>query len=278
MIDIKSIITTIESLLAQGTPQSVTYAALECRLAIEKICYDRLKIAHDYISHNDLRRWQPRDVVDTLIAEVDGRIASTFTLSISSRPVDETSPPETAEDYEKIEWVEVGTQVGFDPKRLGNLWHSLSGLALHVRVPKSKEDIIPDYGDEQDIRKKVEETLVELRGLADGTLLSSGLGEEVSFTCECGRLNKRRAELLKDGQTVTCVGFDCPQSYRVSIDASDISFVPRNALIKCECGKEVRVPTRTLERLKSDQVLNIECECGVHTKVAWRLGQARSKT
>jgi hypothetical protein len=70
MTDIKSIIATIEALLAQGTPQAITYAALECRLAIEKVCYDRLKIAHDYISHHDLRRWQPQHVVQTLIAEV----------------------------------------------------------------------------------------------------------------------------------------------------------------------------------------------------------------
>ena len=83
MINLDAIIETVEGLLAQSSAQATTYAALECRLAIEKVCYERLKIAHDYIAHDDLRRWQPRDVVETLIAEVDGRIDSGFTLSIS---------------------------------------------------------------------------------------------------------------------------------------------------------------------------------------------------
>jgi hypothetical protein len=59
MIDVQKIISTVEALLADGTPQSITYAALECRLAIEKVCYDRLKVVHDYISPHDLRRYRP---------------------------------------------------------------------------------------------------------------------------------------------------------------------------------------------------------------------------
>jgi hypothetical protein len=51
MIDIREIVSVIEKLLAEDTPQSVTYAALECRLAIEKICYDRLKVNYDCRDH-----------------------------------------------------------------------------------------------------------------------------------------------------------------------------------------------------------------------------------
>jgi hypothetical protein len=36
MINLKPIIETVDGLLAQGTAQGTTYAALECRLAIEK--------------------------------------------------------------------------------------------------------------------------------------------------------------------------------------------------------------------------------------------------
>src|SRR5262249_11061570 len=147
MTDIKAIIATIEALLAQDTPQSLTYAALECRLAIEKVCYDRLKIAHNYISHHDLKRWQPQQVVQTLLAEVDGHIASTLTFSISSEPVQEQPSPQlVADDSKDVKWVKIGTQAGFNPKEMGKLWQALSNLALHVRLPETKEDIIPDYG------------------------------------------------------------------------------------------------------------------------------------
>lgn len=47
----------IRSLVSAGGRENLTYAALEARLAIEAICYDRLRIAHDYISNDDLKGW-----------------------------------------------------------------------------------------------------------------------------------------------------------------------------------------------------------------------------
>jgi hypothetical protein len=271
LIEIKSIIATIEALLAQGTPQAITYAALECRLAIEKICYDRLTIAHEYISHDDLRRWQPQQVVQTLVAEVDGNIASTYTVSMSREPANQSGQQLTAEELKDLEWVKIGTQVGFDPKLLGRLWNSLSNLALHVRLPKTKDEFIPAYGDAGEIRRKVEETVAELKRVASGTLLSSGFGEEVFFNCDCGRLIKRRSKLLRNGQTINCVGVDCDQSYTVAIDGADIKFEPRFHDVDCVCGRQHRVPRRMLDKLEVDRAVNLECECGEHYQIAWKL-------
>src|SRR5262245_55374066 len=146
MTDIKAIIARIEELLAQRTPQATTYAALECRLAIEKVCYERLKIAHDYISHEDLRGWQPQHVVRSLLADLDAHIASTVVVSIGSKPFkDQSTTPATVEDFKDVEWLKVGTQVGFDPGLLGSLWNSLARLALHVHLPQTKDEIIPAY-------------------------------------------------------------------------------------------------------------------------------------
>lgn len=50
MIYLPPLIDRIKALLAEGTDSSVTYAALEARLALEKVCYDRLRQRHDYIS------------------------------------------------------------------------------------------------------------------------------------------------------------------------------------------------------------------------------------
>jgi len=103
MINLQPSIEKIENLLDENTDSSVTYAALECRLAIERICYERLRLAHDYISHEDLKKWQPRDIVKTLIQEVDENVATTFTLSVSTSPLSEGSAPPTREDYEAME-------------------------------------------------------------------------------------------------------------------------------------------------------------------------------
>lgn len=147
MIGLKSRISQIEVLLAENTDASLTYAALECRLAIERFCYDRLRLSHDYISHDDLRRWQPRDIVNTLIEEVDTNTATTFTVSVSRDCSQDRTVSPTPEDYDSMNFVPIGTQIGFDPSKLGRLWNALANLALHIRIPTSKDDSVSQYGE-----------------------------------------------------------------------------------------------------------------------------------
>ena len=276
MIDIQKIIATIEALLADGTPQSVTYAALECRLAIEKVCYDRLKVAHDYISPHDLRRYRPGDVVKTLIAEVDENAASNLTLSMTRQPSDTYQTP--IEQIPDAEWIEVGSQAGFDSKKLSSYWQSLSNLALHVRLPKSKDDDIPEYGDPGQIGKHVTEIAAELKRIAGGTMLTTGFGEEVSFKCECGRTNRRRSTLLKNRQIVSCVGVDCDESFDVAVQDSEFYFRRRLINFDCQCGENLGVPTRMAEKLKREEFLDAEClSCKMRTRFMWRLMRQRPK-
>ena len=114
----------IRAHLAAGEESSLTYAALEVRLALERVCYERLRTSHDYISTDDLRRWRPNYVVQTLMEMVDPKIASEWTLSMGSEPGDN---PER--------YVEIGTQKGFDPKTIGLLWQAMSSF-LHLSRPE----------------------------------------------------------------------------------------------------------------------------------------------
>jgi hypothetical protein len=87
MIHIPPIIERIKVLLNEDTEQSVTFAALEARLALEKICYDRLRQRHDYISHDQLRRWQPGALMNTLMTNVDQHVTKTTIFSIGKNPL-----------------------------------------------------------------------------------------------------------------------------------------------------------------------------------------------
>lgn len=207
----------IEELLTQRTPQSLTYAALRCRMALELVCYDRLRIAHDYISVDNLRQWQPRNVVNRLIQDVDPRAASAHTLSISTTPVSGDPTELNRSDFEKFEYVEVGRQAGFDANRLGRIWNGL-GNFLHVRVPKSSKAELTTFGKIEDIQRKVEEALEMLKELERGTMVSSGVGEIVHFDCGCGSTNRRRAGLLRHGQIVSCINPECVERWTVSIE------------------------------------------------------------
>ncbi|MDO9641336.1 MAG: hypothetical protein Q7J44_22650 [Pseudotabrizicola sp.] len=273
MINLAPAIAQIELLLAQNTDASLTYAALECRLAIEGICYERLRIAHDYISHDDLKRWQPRDVVNTLIQEVDSGIAKTFTLSISKEPLQDSSTPPTKEEYQAIEFLPVGKQIGFDPNKFGKLWNALAKVALHITIPVSKDHDVNRYGNKDKIRAKVVEALEEIKRIGEGTLLSTGVGEEVSFECVCGAKNKRRLELLKDLQEISCIRPECSESF--TFTKGDKAFNRRVFDVSCKkCGKHREIPIRTLEKLRVDQSINFGCGgCGAKIIICWRPAQ-----
>ncbi len=271
MIDLKPSISTIEALIAQNTAASLTYAALECRLAIERICYDRLRVSHEYISHDDLKKWQPRDIVNTLIQEVDANSAAGFTLFIGKEPLPDAPQPPTLEEYQKMQFFPVGTQAGFSPNKLGKLWNALAKLALHISLPTHKDDSVARYGDTDKIRSKVKEALKEIQRINEGTLLSSGMGEQVSFQCVCGTNNKRRIELLEDRQIISCINPDCDESFAYIKQKS--SFSRRLLATTCQkCGKRHEIPMKKLERLRTDHCMHFVCEeCQHKNFIKWKL-------
>jgi hypothetical protein len=271
MLWILPIIDRIEALLKEDTDASVTYAALEARLGLEKVSYDRLRQAHEYVSYAQLRRWQPSAVVKRLIADVDQHMADTMILMVSK---EEAVPGIQPHDDD---FVEVGTQVGFDAKKVGELWNALSGLALHVRLPKNKDDRISAYGDCAKIKAKTEEALAELRRLSTGTMVFSGVGETVSFDCTvCNEKNKRRASLLRNGQRVYCINPDCDASFVVHWEGSSISFKGETCDFACQgCGELKVLPWRFFhEKLKFGDRAVFDCQkCQHRNYIEWRLSQ-----
>jgi DNA-directed RNA polymerase subunit M/transcription elongation factor TFIIS len=269
MIDIKAIIARINTLLDEDTDQSITYAALEARLALEKVCYDRLRQRHAYISHAQLQKWQPGAVVKILMAEVDPHITQTVTLSIGKNP---GARPED-DDY-----VEIGTEIGFSAKYLADLWNALANLALHVRLPKHQDDHISDYGDKEKIRDKVKEVVAELERLANGTMAFSGFGAEVKFVCICGVENRRRAELLHNGQLLRCINYNCDETWKATKSEEDFWFEVVRVTVNCaKCKTPSYFPWRTVCDMKYDQIASFFCpSCQHKNHMRWQLMQARS--
>jgi len=271
MIQLPPIIDRIRALLEQDTDASVTYAALEARLALEKVCYDRLRQRHDYISHDQLRKWQPGAVINTLISDVDAHLTETMTLSMSKTPARDDVKPEDEE------YVQIGTEVGFDAKKLVKMWNAVARLALHVRLPKDKNDHIPDYGDKAETRAKVLEIVAELERLAKGTMTFSGIGMEVSFDCSCGTKNKRREKLLREGQHVYCINPECELTWKVVKEDDGIGFEAVAVTVNCDqCQAENLIPWRFVTRMKYDEVATFSCHtCQDKNHVKWHLMQAR---
>ncbi|MBS0477624.1 MAG: hypothetical protein JSR28_21045 [Proteobacteria bacterium] len=264
-----SIILRIQGLLDENSEQSVTYAALEARLALEKVCYDRLRQRHDYISHAQLKKWQPGAVINTLMSEVDSHVTQTMTMSISK------TPPEAGVKIEDAAWIELGTEIGFDPKLIARLWNALAKLALHARLPEHKNDHIPDYGDKAQVRTKVEEVIVELERLSKGTMTFSGVpaGGDVSFLCRCGEKNKRRMALLREGQSVSCINPNCMASWKTHKDGDTITFESDTVDVDCgQCGERNFIDRRNILKMKFDQHASFNCrDCSAINYMRWQL-------
>lgn len=266
------IIDRIKTLLCEDTDASVTYAALEARLALEKVVYDRLRQRHDYISHAQLKAWTPGDVVKRLLAEVDEHIGETLVLSMSRTPYVEGVKPDD-EDY-----VQIGVEIGLDAKKIARMWQALSNLALHARMPRNKGDHISEYGDRKAIRAKVEQVIAELERLSKGTMTFSGVpvGGDVSFVCTCGEKNRRRAKLLRDCQHVFCINPKCNETWKVAMEGNETNFENVLVDVPCKvCGEVDRIPWRMVTRMKYDQNIQYPCsKCGGTNVVKWQLMQA----
>lgn len=275
MIHLQPTIDRIMALLAEDTDASVTYAALEARLALERVCYDRLRQRHDYISHEQLkyiRRWQPGAVVTTLMEQVDPHVADTLTMQIGKSPAGSGVKPEDDE------YVDLGTQIGFNSKRVAKQWQALARLALHAKLPEDRNDQIPEYGNREQIRAKVAEVIAELERIAEGTMAFSGIpiGGDVSFECQsCRAKNVRRAGLLREGESVFCINPDCKESWTAEKHEGGFRFARQTNTIKCQgCGQVERFPTRLFLDMRHDQKMTAACEkCDHENYVMWRLMQ-----
>jgi hypothetical protein len=278
MLDVKKRIQVISDLLAQSTPESITYAALECRLAIEYLCYERLQMSLEHVSLAELKAWQPSKVVRAVEELANEEAAISFTLSFAPEPALAPGEELTLEERKNLAYVLLGTQSAINLKKIATLWNALANAALHVHLPKTKSESMSIYGDANRTSAKVEECLAELRLISSGTLLSNGWGREVSFTCAgCDYRNKRRIEKIVDGQSISCVNPDCIESYVVEKRADDdFSFTRRSYSLECKkCNQTMDIAARRLENFKMPDKGKINCpQCGAHHIIKAELAYA----
>lgn len=274
MLDIPKRIEVIQSLLRENTRESLTYAALEGRLTIEYLCYERFKLSYSYLSIEDLKNWQPKHVVQQVSEEINESINKGFTLSISTEPLSEKSPT-NKEEYESINYTPIGSQSAINVNKLHSFWHGLSNVALHIPVPTINSGDISIYGDKDKIRKKITAFLAYLSELKDGNLLMGGsLGKEFSFNCcACETLIKKPVKLLTSHVVANCINPKCNESYLIEPEKNNDHEITRRIIkFTClDCKKDLDIPLNVFKGLKFEQQLNICCgECQSSQTVTMR--------
>lgn len=266
MLDIPKRIEVIQSLLLEDTRESLTYAALEGRLTIEYLCYERFKLSYSYLSTEDLKNWQPKHVVQQMSEEINENINKGFTLSISTEPLSGKLPT-NKEEYESINYTPIGSQSAINLNKLHRFWHGLSNVALHIPVPTIDSGDISIYGDKEKIKKKIEAFLLYLSELKEGNLLMGGsIGKEFSFhCCACETLIKKPVKLLMSPVVVNCINPKCNESYLIEPEQNNDHEITRRIIkfVCLDCKKDLEIPSNVFKDLKFEQQLNICCggEC-----------------
>jgi hypothetical protein len=275
VFDVDSRIRAIEGLLTEGTPASLTYAALEARLALEAVCYDRVRFHHPYIAHRDLRGWKPAKVLKVLVEELEPWAASSWRLDVAEGVPEDPSSPES---YERLDWQPLGTQSALPVRRIERLWQALSNVALHMRVPESDDDPISPYGDERQIGRHCEEAVALLREVAQGNMLGQSIGRTWTFSCRCGQTIERKEEVLCEGRRLSCLDPECLETYVVRSADGQCVAERRVASAVCpSCHAQFHIPQRKVDELKTDQKKGLDCpDCKQRLVMQWRAGLCRA--
>lgn len=273
MLDIPKRIKLINSLLEQDTEQSLTYAALECRLTLEYLCYERFKLYFSYLSENDLKNWQPKHIIKQISDEVDENVSKEFSISVSTDQID-GRPPETKEEFESIAYTPLGTQSELNFNKLHKLWNGVSNVALHIPVPSISFGDINIYGDKSKIRKKVSDVVLFLSCMKGNLIMGGTFGEEYSFNCfVCDSIIKRPVRSLQKQIVASCINPKCRESYVIQKDKNGEFEVIRSVIkfLCTGCSECLEVPIRVFRGLCFDQKLNIRCgECNMLSEVIMR--------
>ena len=273
MLDIPKRIKLINSLVEQDTEQSLTYAALECRLTLEYLCYERFKLYFSYLSESDLKNWQPKHIIKQLSDEIDENVSKGFSVSISAEKIDESSP-ETKEEFESLKYTPLGTQSELKFNKLHQLWNGLSNVALHIPVPSISSGDLNIYGDKNNVRKKVSDVVSFISDIKGNLLVGGSLGQEYGFNCfVCYTKIKRPIKNLQHPTVVSCINPKCQESYVIQKDKNDEFEVIRSIIkFSCSgCNEDLDVPIRVFRDLRFDQILNIRCgKCNMLSEVIMR--------
>ncbi|SOB75514.1 hypothetical protein SAMN04488490_1121 [Marinobacter sp. LV10R510-11A] len=263
----------INSLLEQDTEQSLTYAALESRLTLEYLCYERFKLYFSYLSESDLKNWQPKHIIKQISDEVDDNVSKEFSISISDEKIDERSP-ETREEFESIKYTPLGNQSELKFNKLHQLWHGVSNVALHIPVPSITSRNLNIYGDKDNIRKKVSGVVSFLSGMKGNLLMGGSFGEEYGFNCfACDTKIKRPVKNLQNQTVLSCINPNCQESYVIKKDKNgDFEVIRSIIMFSCSgCNEDLEVPIRVFRDLRFNQTLNINCgKCNTLSEVIMR--------
>jgi hypothetical protein len=165
--------------LASDDVERLKYAALELRMAIEALTYDRALAYKGEFPESEYETWQPKRVMEVLLeidptADKDRSIAFEVEPSLGEKPATMHS---------------LGTETVLSMATIKDHYNAL-GSYLHVRsLKQAKAGVELNFGK---MRKRCGAIIKYLEKVLSSPHWNSTLGNHASFDCECGARVRRR--------------------------------------------------------------------------------------
>jgi DNA-directed RNA polymerase subunit RPC12/RpoP len=241
-------------LLATGSDEDLTYAALEMRFCIENVFYDLVTAYRPELPDTvlDGKTWQPGEIID-MIVEIDPYVETDRVVSIGFEP----SPGATPKEMHVI-----GRQSGVDRKLVARFYHAL-GFYLHARTDRAAHDFAK-------LRGKLNDLLPRLEKFRATTILD-GFAGRVSLKCsECGRQVAKRTEAIDRDRYLVCPNGKCGAIFEHlgSPDEGTAELKLLQANIGCKsCKADLFFPTHFLMKAAKTGELVRCAACGWKAQV-----------
>lgn len=231
-------------LAASETADSLRYASLQLRMAIEYLFYELVPLYQDELP-DDLvvRTWQPKQIIEAIL-ECNPSATDEATLTFSDR-----SSPDNSRSY------------FYKPPSLRLIkdhWHKL-GSFLHAPVTLEQPD-------SKKWRRVLEEAVATLSQYTSAQILHN-FGRKVEVNCICGRTIKRSYEGVKKTGQIRCPDPKCSVVFSYLGDSKDQEKgifelqIDSYACPYCEVINEV-----PLAKIKDGLVITC-CECKKRVQV-----------
>ena len=217
--------------LESPTVEAIRYAALDLRVVMEMLTYEKLRAAESNIPAAVLETWQPPQAIKALL-EFDTMADQSFDLSIGTHRPGSSDPEE---------WLSLGNHHALSLKWLKKNYNKVGNL-LHAPSARNTEDI-----DAAKCAGDLREVAIELdKALTSGIAVATW-GGGVTFNCgSCGKLIVRNAEALRAGATASCSTQGCDADYKlVQIENGDSLMQRLQFAIECKgCQAKIAVDHR----------------------------------
>lgn len=249
-----------KELLVTGQPADLLYAALELRLCLEAMTYEKLRTFAQYLPTSFIEKtWQPPQLLKAM-KQFDAMADESFELHMGGIAVPGVPPKDE-------EFKLVGVHKAFGLKWLTKNYNKVSSL-LHLQRSAPAEQ-------EKKWRDDLSSIANEIEAAQRGSILGMCFVDKINFECELCQSQVTVSErFARNQRRAICLNSSCETEYEAKIDGATIFFVPLFYRAPCKaCQTEIIVHHRDL---RQDLVLACpSCKREHMFRCKWEYGVAQ---